>query len=145
MQAAKIAKPCPLSLEVTQVALKSARSFPSVLQCRTAQASACTRVPFMFVHCVLPGAYIYTYTFHSKISDDTTKQWAVLCSPTTTIEQLRIIFATHGLPHKVITDNGPITSHLFRTSGINKTVGHQPKFVHLHPVADHYLDIMSDH
>ena len=36
---------------------------------------------------------------------------------TTTIEQLMIIFATngHGLPQKVITDNGPtFMSHLFR-------------------------------
>ena len=30
------------------------------------------------------------------------------------IELLRIIFATHGLPHKIVTDNGPtFTSHAF--------------------------------
>ena len=35
---------------------------------------------------------------------------------TKTIEQLRIIFATHGLPRKVVTDNGPtFTSEQFRS------------------------------
>lgn len=34
---------------------------------------------------------------------------------TKTIEQLRVIFATHGLPRKVVTDNGPtFTSEQFR-------------------------------
>lgn len=32
-----------------------------------------------------------------------------------TIEKLRIIFATHGLPQKIVTDNGPsFTSHQFK-------------------------------
>jgi hypothetical protein len=34
---------------------------------------------------------------------------------TTTIEKLRTIFATHGIPRKIVTDNGPsFTSHQFK-------------------------------
>ena len=44
---------------------------------------------------------------------------------TTTIEQLRIIFATHGLPQKVVTDNGPtFTSHLFRDFMVSNGILH---------------------
>ena len=32
-----------------------------------------------------------------------------------TIEKLRMVFATHGLPRKVVTDNGSFTSEEFRT------------------------------
>lgn len=32
-----------------------------------------------------------------------------------TIEKLKVIFSTHGLPHKIVTDNGPsFTSHKFK-------------------------------
>ncbi len=42
-----------------------------------------------------------------------------------TIEKLRIVFATHGLPRKVVTDNGPsFTSEEFRTFLSNNGVTH---------------------
>ena len=45
------------------------------------------------------------------VVDDHSK-WIEACvmssiTATKTIEQLRVIFATHGLPRKVVTDNGP--------------------------------------
>ena len=42
-----------------------------------------------------------------------------------TIKQLRMIFATHGLPHKVVTDNGPsFTSDEFRSFLSNNGITH---------------------
>ncbi len=42
-----------------------------------------------------------------------------------TIEKLRIVFTTHGLPRKVVTDNGPsFTSEEFRTFLSNNGVTH---------------------
>ena len=44
---------------------------------------------------------------------------------TTTIENLRTVFATHGLPHKVITDNGlSFTSYEFREFMSNNRITH---------------------
>lgn len=50
---------------------------------------------------------------------DTHSKWINTCimhsiMSAKTIEQLRIIFTTHGLPHKVVTDKGPsLTSDEF--------------------------------
>lgn len=42
-----------------------------------------------------------------------------------TIEKLRIVFSTHGLPRKVVTDNGPsFTSEEFRTFLSNNGIAH---------------------
>ena len=44
---------------------------------------------------------------------------------TQTIEKLRIVFATHGLPRKVVTDNGSsFTSEEFRTFMANNGIVH---------------------
>ena len=42
-----------------------------------------------------------------------------------TIEKLRIVFATHGLPHKIVTDNGPsFTSSEFKDFMTNNGIIH---------------------
>ena len=52
---------------------------------------------------------------------DAHSKWVEACvmssiTAAKTIEQLRVIFATHGLPRKVVTDNGPsFTSDEFRS------------------------------